>query len=412
MRIGYACLPLGIQFKTNRKMILKNYTQQKWLQMVKENLDDLIKILGYNVKNNIFLFRISSNVLPFGSHEVLDIDWQRHFKKQLEVIGAFVRANHMRVSMHPGQYTVLNSPNEKVVMNAMQDLLYHTHFLDSLGVNAEHKIILHIGGVYGDKEEAIKQFEKNYRKLPDKVKARLVIENDDRHFNIDDVLRISYDCHIPVIYDNLHHDCCHNDLKTIPEILHLVKETWTQKDGPVKVHYSQQAEGKKIGAHAKRVYSPVFMEYYKNVMPLDIDIMLETKDKDISAIKCKALINEFCGQPQKHLTDQWAKYKYLLMERNYAYYKTCSQLVKEGCSYKTFYTYVDDTLNCPIDKGNFINAAEHVWGYVNEESTFRESSHYRKLLTGGDYKKIKAYLYKLALKYQKQYLLDSYYFWY
>lgn len=87
--------------------------------------------------------------------------------------------NDIRVSMHPGQYTVLNSPNDDVVKRAIEDLNYHVKVLDNFGVGENHKIILHIGGVYNDKEQAINRFADNYKRLNDQVRERLVIENDE-----------------------------------------------------------------------------------------------------------------------------------------------------------------------------------------------------------------------------------------
>jgi len=108
--------------------------------------------------------------------------------------------------MHPGQYTVLNSPNEEVGARTIDDLNYHTRVLDSLGVGVEHKIVLHIGGIYNDKKQAIKRFITNYHHLDDSVKGRLVLENDDKSYNVNDVLEIGTILNAPVIFDNLHNE--------------------------------------------------------------------------------------------------------------------------------------------------------------------------------------------------------------
>lgn len=80
--------------------------------------------------------------------------------------------------MHPGQYTVLNSPKEDTVIKAIQDLTYHSKFLDSLNLPSSHKIIIHIGGIYDSKINSTNRFIENYKKLPETVKRRLIIEND------------------------------------------------------------------------------------------------------------------------------------------------------------------------------------------------------------------------------------------
>lgn len=100
----------------------------------------------------------------------------------------------------------MNSPKKDVVERAIKDLNYHAKVLDSLGVGESHKIVLHIGGVYNDKKQAINRFIKNYSNLSNEVKQRLIIENDDKLYNINDVLGISNIINIPVVFDNLHNN--------------------------------------------------------------------------------------------------------------------------------------------------------------------------------------------------------------
>ena len=184
MKIGYACILRGRNLRTNRSLILKNFNKEKWINLVKENLDDLEEILKYNFSNNIFMFRISSDILPFASHSIMNIKWEKIFKTKFNQISKYINQTGMRVSMHPGQYTVLNSPREDVVKNSISELKYHADFLDALEVDSSCKIILHAGGVYGNKEKAIQRFINNFKTLPENVKKRLVIENDEKNFSI------------------------------------------------------------------------------------------------------------------------------------------------------------------------------------------------------------------------------------
>ena len=204
MKIGYACTPITTNARTNRRILLKDFSKDKFFSITKQNLDDLQKILEWNIKNNIYLFRIGSDIIPLGSHEINNISWQKGFKDNLETIGTFINNNNIRVSMHPGQYTVINTPKEDVLYKSIKDIEYHCEFLDSLKVDYKNKIILHIGGVYGDKKLAKENFLKGFKKLSDSSKKRLVIENDERNFSLDDVLDISSKLNIPVIFDNLH----------------------------------------------------------------------------------------------------------------------------------------------------------------------------------------------------------------
>lgn len=414
MKIGYACIPLTINAKTTKKLTLKSFSEESFLCTVEHNLTNLKKILENNNKHNIKMFRISSDIIPLSSHEINNIPWQNHFESQLKSIGKYIKDNNMRVSMHPGQYTVLNSINEKVVISSIKELQYHGDFLDSLDIDSSHKIILHVGGVYGDKENAVLRFIKNYKKLPNSIKNRLVIENDEKNFSVKDVLFISQEANIPVVFDNLHNECSSEKASSIAHIMTEVKKTWTEKDGQMKVHYSQQNINKKPGAHSYTINTDEFLKYYNLVKGFNPDIMLEVKDKDISAIKCNYIIQELNDIAKKSaLYDEWAKYKYAIMERNYKYYKQCSDMVKNQCSLREFYAYIDNILQIEVTLGAFITTTEHVWGYVKNQVNEREKNHFGKLLKDAqNTDKVKNYLKKLCLKYNSEYILKSYYFHY
>ncbi|MGH4052771.1 MAG: UV DNA damage repair endonuclease UvsE [Clostridium sp.] len=412
MKIGYACVPLTTNARTSRRLTIKKFSQKLLLEVVAENLMDLKTILQNNKESNINLFRISSDIVPLGSHSINDIKWNEYFKNELNEIGEYIKKSSMRVSMHPGQYTVLNAQKEEIVTRAIKDLEYHCLFLDSLGVDSSNKIILHIGGGYGDKNAAMSRFIDNFKRLSNSVKSRLVIENDDKIFNIQDVLFVSMKINIPVIFDNLHHLCNHEIDISIKEIMEKVAKTWKEKDGNIKVHYSQQNSVKQIGAHSRTIVVKKFLEYYNQVKEFKLDIMLEVKDKDISAIKCNLIVNNMDKKVKGTIIEkQWAKYKYVLMERNYKYYKACSKLIKDNCSIQEFYEYTDEIINLDVDDGAFINTCEHVWGYVKKKVSQNEKNHFEKLLLDISRKdKVKLYLKKLCIRYNSKYMLESYYF--
>jgi UV DNA damage endonuclease len=412
MKIGYACLPLTIKARTNRRLTIKKFSEKMFLEVLEQNLIDLRRILENNEQHNINLFRISSDIVPLASHSINEIPWHKHFQAELNEIGEYIKKCGMRVSMHPGQYTVLNAEKEEIVSNSIKDLEYHSLLLDSLGVDSSNKIILHIGGGYGDKNAAMNRFIENYKRLSTSVKNRLVIENDDKIFNIEDVLLVSREINIPVIFDNLHHQCNHEIEMPIKEIMKKVAKTWQEEDGHVKVHYSQQNLIKQVGAHSNTIIVKNFLEYYAEVKDFNLDIMLEVKDKDISAIKCNLVVNNMDRKLKVTIIEkQWAKYKYVLMERNYKYYKACSKLVKENCSIEEFYEYTDEVISIDVESGSFINTAEHVWGYVKNDVSEKEKNHFDKLLLDIEHKnKVKLYLKKLCDKYNSEYMLESYYF--
>ena len=313
MNIGYACLTVGVPNTDQKSCMLKNASKEKLLELISYNLNSLENIIDYNIKNKIKLFRISSDLIPFGSNPVNNLKWWDIFDSRFSIIGRKIKTSGMRISMHPGQYTVLNSPKKEVVVNAIQDLHYHVKVLDTLGVGEDSKIVLHIGGVYNDKGQAIKRFISNYRELDDSVKRRLIIENDDKSYNISDVLEIGSIINAPVVFDNLHNQVNPYDKSKSDYFwIDKCKETWRGKDGIQKIHYSQQNPLKKPGSHSSTIQINEFISFYEGLKRDDIDIMLEVKDKNLSAVKC---IN--CTSTDKSIKDleiEWSRYKYMVLE--------------------------------------------------------------------------------------------------
>lgn len=414
MKIGYACLTLGVE-KTNFKTCnAKNANKENLLSIIEHNLKSLDNIIDYNIKNEIQLFRISSGIIPFGSSPVNSLPWWEIFEEDLGAIGDKIKKSGMRVSMHPGQYTVLNSPRKEVVVNAIKDLEYHNTFLDSLKASKQSKIILHIGGVYGDKSSAMARFMENYKKLNQKIKDRLVIENDDRSFTIEEVLAISHAIKIPVVYDNLHNRVLPSDSSKDDNYwIKKANSTWEKEDGRQKIHYSQQDKSKRPGAHSPTIKVGDFLDFLEG-LEKNVDIMLEVKDKNLSAIKA---INASQKKTIQSLENEWSKYKYSVLGASQANYNRIRGLLKDKDDYpvEDFYKLIEESLDLQEDIGSFINAAEHVWGYFKDKADEKEKKRFRKLIDR--YKKgeiksqtIKNFLNKLAIKYDSQYLRESYYF--
>ena len=287
MRIGYACLLVGVEGTTIRTCRMDSATHERMASLVSQNLGTLSHILDYNRANHVRMFRISSDIIPFGSNKTVSFPWQSLYAEELQTLGEKAKQGDIRLSMHPGQYTVLNSPHTHVVENAIRDLAYHCAFLDAMSMNATNKIILHIGGIYGDKPAAIERFKSNYAMLEERIKARLIIENDDKCYTAEDVLAIGSELKIPVVFDNLHHEMNPSaKAQSIKEWITDCAKTWRKKDGAQKIHYSQQAHAKRAGSHSETIDLPTFLRFYKTLPTTDLDIMLEVKDKNVSALKC------------------------------------------------------------------------------------------------------------------------------
>lgn len=415
MSIGYACLTVGVNDTGFKSCTIKNAGSERLLELMEHNLTSLENIIDYNIANNIHLFRISSDIIPFGSSPVNNIPWWDVFSEKFQNIGEKIRKSKMRVSMHPGQYTVLNSPKRDVVERAVEDLFYHSRFLDCLNVGSESKIILHIGGIYGDKKSAAMRFMDNYKLLDESIKRRLVIENDDKSFNIHDVLDIGIKLKIPVVYDNLHNTVNPYDGSDDEFLVQECSKTWNFGDGRQKVHYSQQNPDKKKGSHSDTIRIDEFMEYYSRVGGENLDIMLEVKDKNLSCIKC---INTTAQERNaKYLEKEWSRYKYSVLEKSQEDYLKIRKLLKDKGAYDpvVFYNIIENAMSKKEEKGHAINAAQHVWGYFKDIATVNEKDTFLKLTDG--YMKsetslaaVKSHLKKLTGKYNQEYLNNSYYF--
>lgn len=414
MRIGYACQAIAVPGSEMKSCTFKNADRERLLALIEHNLDALEILIDYNIKNGIKLFRISSDLIPFGSSIGEDIAWENIFAENFFEMGKKIKDSGMRVSMHPGQYTVLNSPKALVVSAAKKDLEYHVRVLDALGIDTEHKIVLHLGGAYGDKEVAKKRFISHCRSLKPDLTARLVLENDDRSFNICDVLEAAEKLKLPVIYDNLHNAVnSSDDVTSDDQWIKECKSTWREKDGPQKTHYSQQNTGKKSGAHSETIKTEEFLDYYRNISAKDTDIMLEVKDKNMSALKC---INCVSKRGIKELEKEWGRYKYLVMEHSQAGYQSLRNMLKDKNSYPAvaMYLTIEKSIDKKAEKGDAVNAAQHVWGYFKTKASENEKNRFEKALKkfvsgNSEIKSVKNNLLNLSKKYGEDYLLQGYY---
>jgi UV DNA damage endonuclease len=186
--------------------------------------------------------------------------------------------------MHPDQFTLINSPDKGVFERSLQELIYHAQVLDLMKLDTTAKIQLHVGGAYKDKTASIRRFVDRFNKLPDTVKSRLAIENDDRSYTIRDCLQVCSMAGIPVILDSFHHEV-NSSGESLEEAVSMASSTWTDGDGILMVDYSyQQGDGRR-GAHSDTINIDHFEQFLDITKSYDCDIMLEIKDKEQSAIK-------------------------------------------------------------------------------------------------------------------------------
>lgn len=284
MKIGYPCINRSIGCAANKKFRLASYSEEKLVETVGNNLDCLSSILKYNLQNGLLFFRISSETVPFASHPICEFDWADYFGPKLKEIGQFIIENDMRISMHPDQFILLNSPDDDITQRSIAELEYHCTLLDRMGLDNSARIQIHAGGIYKDKVRAVERFVERYESLDKGLKKRLAIENDDRLYGIKDCLRINEICQVPVIFDSFHHECL-NGGEAVFTALSDVAETWRKSDGIPMVDYSSQQPGARKGKHTTSIDPVLFSDFLEETNEFDFDIMLEIKDKEKSALK-------------------------------------------------------------------------------------------------------------------------------
>ena len=206
-------------------------------------------------------------------------------------IGKYVTDNLMRITCHPGPFNVLTSPHEHVVENCIKDLSIHGEVFDMMGLSRTtyNKINIHIGGVYGDKKSAMERFCKNFERLPESVKSRLTVENDDKAsmYSVQDL----YDgvfkvIGIPIVFDYHHHAFNTGDLSE-QQALELATSTWGNIV-PV-VHYSESRQREQLDESIRPQAHSDYIIDYIDTYGNEVDIMVEAKAKELAVLKYKEL---------------------------------------------------------------------------------------------------------------------------
>ena len=300
-QMGYACINETLanqkpKVYTGRSMIKRtfkakgiNYASQLGL----DNCKDLFTIVKWNNENGFKFFRITSNLFPWSSeYELSDMPDYKEICNILSNVGDYVKENQMRITSHPGPFNVLTSPHPHVVTNCIKDLSIHGEVFDLIGLSRTpfNKINIHIGGAYGDKPSAMKRFCTNFHRLPESVKSRLTVENDDKAsmYSVVDLYEGVYKViGIPIVFDYHHHKFCTGGLSE-EDALEVAISTWPTDIIPV-VHYSEsrskEYEDPKIRPQAHSDYVLDYIDTYGN----GVDIMVEAKAKELAVLRYKKI---------------------------------------------------------------------------------------------------------------------------
>ncbi|WP_250675094.1 UV DNA damage repair endonuclease UvsE [Paraclostridium ghonii] len=292
IRLGYVAIALNLPKVTSSSTITysrysKISTEAERLNKLKEvtrsNIYDLEKILNYNVENQIHFYRLTSNLIPLGTHPDVSFNYRKYFKKDFEYIGNLIKKSNMRVDSHPDQFNVINSIKDSVVENTIKSLKFQSQIFEDINYE-EGKMIIHIGSSQGGKEEGKKRFIDNLKYFPDEVVNKLILENDDKVFTAQDVLDICKETKLPMVLD-VHHHICKNNEEEIKYMLKDIFDTWNEEVLPPKIHFSSPREFEKDRKHADFINPKEFLNFVylaKQELNRDFDVMIEAKKKDLA----------------------------------------------------------------------------------------------------------------------------------
>ncbi len=294
--IGYCCIPLGCnegkkkkeQILVNRGMVRKTFDAKGLSyvsELVIENLKDTLKVLDWNLKNHIYIYRLSSDSFPWMSeYEFSDLPKFPAIQTYMRLIGEKIKSNGIRVSYHPGPFNVLASENPSVVEKTIKELNKHAELMDLMGLDQTHfyPINIHINTTQPTREEAAQRFVDRFPLLSDSCKKRLTLENDDSPNQYS--VKMLYDMvnvktGIPIVFDQHHFNYGPQD-QTMEEALRLAHSTWSTR---AMTHMSspktlEDNSGKQT-AHADYIYEEI------KTYGLDFDTEIEAKAKDLAVIR-------------------------------------------------------------------------------------------------------------------------------
>jgi len=291
-RLGFAVKVLGDGG-------LPSHDTRRWQSgpHLRHSLERLRAILDYCDAHDIRMYRMATALAPYSSHpELTQFHGQvEECAEELAAVGRLARERGIRLSTHPGQYTVLNSTEERVKAAAIAELEVQAALLDAMELGPEAVVVLHVGGAAGGVDAACDRFLTGFEMLGEAARRRLVIENDDRSFGIGDVVALAERAGLRVIWDALHHHCHDPHGMSDREALAAAFATWPEDETP-KIHYSsprldidpRTLRMPQLRAHADLVDPLAFEGFMRDVAgERDFDVMLEAKAKDLALLRLR-----------------------------------------------------------------------------------------------------------------------------
>ncbi len=303
LRLGF---PVTVMGRTD----LKSSDTRRWQSdpHLKTSLEHVDAILDHCDRHDIRMYRMSSDVAPYATHPDMP---QFHAMvaesaAELRAVGRKARALDIRLSFHPSQYVVLNSPDRALVDRSIHDLVSQADMLDRMELGADAVLVIHVGGTYGDVPASRARWIETWRRLPEPVRRRLVLEHDDIRFSAADVLHIHEHTGVRLIFDHQHFWCLNPEGLDMRTTLERILATWPGGVRP-KVHFSSpntamrtlKRRDRKTGKPATVSVAPVwtghadfanpfeFIAFMRLADGLTFDVMLESKVKDLAVLRLR-----------------------------------------------------------------------------------------------------------------------------
>ena len=288
IRLGYVAISLTLNDYIHYKTLSFSQYQKlgtekanvKLTEIILDNLIVLENILRYNVKNGIYFYRLSQNMIPLATHPEVDFDYITPFLTKWKRIGQWIKRHQIRVDFHPDQFCVLNSHRQEVVTSSIKILEFIYAIYQALGID-NGKVVLHIGSSVIGKKESIERFKKNFFQLPLPLQQMILLENDDKIYTIEDTLALCEELHLQMVLDYHHYRCNHTQHNLDP-FLSRILAAWKESGYPPKVHFSSPKSKQEKRAHSFYLDYKSFVQFLEVIKkyPYDVDIMLECKGKD------------------------------------------------------------------------------------------------------------------------------------
>lgn len=291
IRFGYVATALGLWDASPSKTVTfarysslpKTERMDKLKEVTAQNLHHTKRILHYNIAHEIILYRFSSSLVPLATHPEVMWDFLSPFKSEWEELGQLIHTFQLRPSFHPNQFTLFTSPRDEVTVNAVKDMEYHFQMLEAMNALEKGIINIHIGGAYGDKASSLARFHQNIKKLPNRIKQHMTLENDDKTYNVEETLIACEKEKVPMILDYHHHMANKGDVN-LSLFLPRIFNTWNETANVPKIHISSPKSDQAYRSHADFVSLEFILPFLELAKELnrDFDIMIEAKQKNLA----------------------------------------------------------------------------------------------------------------------------------